>query len=106
MGKIYLMERDSTREMFGFVLSFICLRILFTTTNSWVMTDLRIMINHSLTVLDVFIVLLPPITFLFVVVFFVMAKNGNTTKAIILIQLFLSFLLFKKKVIIRVKYFC
>ena len=52
------MERDATREPFGFALDLLYLRRRSTTVNCWVVTALRLVLHHSFITLDVFVVVL------------------------------------------------
>ena len=56
-----LMKINSKIEIFVFALYVICLRIMGTTVNSFVATDLSLMLNHSLITVDVFVLVLPRI---------------------------------------------
>ena len=52
-------EICATKELFSFPLDVFCLRRRFTTLNSWAVTVLRLVLNHSLVTVDVFVVVLP-----------------------------------------------
>ena len=55
--KCYLMERNDTRDFFW--VAFIWIIIDYNNVNIFSVTYLRLMLNHSLISLDVFVVALP-----------------------------------------------
>ena len=52
------MERDAIRQTIGFGLYFLYLIIMSTTSNSWDMNALKLMLNPSLITFDTFYVAL------------------------------------------------
>ena len=58
-GRLTNVKMYSTIELFGFALAALCLKRSCTTVNSWLVTGLTLMLNHSLITLGVLVVVLP-----------------------------------------------
>ena len=52
------MEIDATRQKFGFTMNVLILTIRITTVKFWVVTDLKLTLDPSLTTVNVFDVFL------------------------------------------------